>query len=112
MGLNLASRLIGDVAYAADRTRSTPAYLPERWIAATVTRPRWLLDLVQAGAGDAEPDTERAGDEIPELRHRPWVVTNNDDCVRHEIRTLADRLTKLLKAHQDLYAGKRPVKNS
>ena len=142
--LNLASRLIGEVAYAAYRAKSAPQYLPERWIAVTeldaisnylrwphenrasgivvtVTRPRSLLDLVRAGTGnailpcfigDVEPGIERASDEIPELRHRQWVVTNNDDRSRREIRTLADRLTKLLKAHQDLYAGKRPVKNN
>jgi DNA-binding transcriptional LysR family regulator len=141
---NLASRLIGEVAYAAYRAKSAPAYLPERWLAVTeadaisaylrwphqhraaeivvtVTRPRSLLDLVRAGAGnailpcfigDTEPGIERASDEIPELRHKQWVVTNNDDRARREIRTLADRLTKLLKAHQDLYAGKRPVKNN
>lgn len=141
--LNLASRLIGEVAYAAYRAKSAPSYLPERWIAVTepdaissylrwphqnraagivvtVTRPRSLLDLVKAGAGNAilpcfigdmEPGVERASDEISELRHKQWVVTNNDDRARREIRTLADRLTKLLKAHQDLYAGKRPVRN-
>jgi DNA-binding transcriptional LysR family regulator len=140
---NLAARLIGEVAYAAYRAKSAPHYLPERWIAVTeadaisnylrwphenrasaiavsVTRPRSLLDLVEAGAGnailpcfigDAEPGLERAGDELPELRHKQWIVTNNDDRARREIRTLADRLTKLLKAHHDLYAGKRPVKN-
>lgn len=142
--MNLASRLIGEVAYAAYRAKSAPQYLPERWIAVTepdaisdylrwphqnraadivvtVTRPRSLLDLVKAGTGNAilpcfigdmEPGIERASDEIPELRHKQWVVTNNDDRARREIRTLADRLTKLLKAHHDLYAGKRPVKNS
>lgn len=139
---NLASRLIGDVAYAAYRAKSAPAYLPERWIAVTeadaisrylrwphenradviatmVTRPRSLLDLVKAGAGcavlpcfvgDAEPGLERATEEIAELRHRQWIVTNSDDRARREIRTLADRLTKLLKAHHDLFAGKRAVK--
>jgi len=142
--MNLASRLIGEVAYAAYRAKSAPPYLPERWIAiteadaissylrwphenrasqivATVTRPRSILDLVKSGTGNAilpcfigdmEPGIERASDEISELRHKQWVVTNNDDRARREIRTLADRLTKLLKAHQELYAGKRPVKNA
>lgn len=137
---NLASRLIGEVAYAAYRARSAPAYLPERWIAisegeaisnylrwphrhrqtgivASVNRPRSLLDLALAGAGnavlpcfigDAEPGLERAGDEIEALRHRQWVVTNNDDRHRREIRIVADRLVKLLKAHADLFAGRRP----
>ena len=86
-------------------------------IVATVNRPRSILDLVKAGTGnavlpcfigDSEPGLERAGDEIEPLRHRQWVVTNNDDRHRREIRTVADRLVKLLKAHQDLFAGKRP----
>lgn len=86
-------------------------------IVATVNRPRSILDLATAGAGtavlpcfvgDSEPGLERAGDEIPELRHRQWVVTNNDDRHRREIRTVADRLVKLLKSHADVFAGKRP----
>lgn len=139
---NLAARLIGEVAYAAYRARSAPAFRPERWIAiseseaisnylrwthenrasaivATVNRPRSILDLVRAGAGnavlpcfigDTEPGLERVGDEIVDLRHRQWVVTNNDDRHRREIRTVADRLVKLLKAHADLVAGKRPLR--
>lgn len=139
---NLAARLIGEVAYAVYRARSAPAYIPERWIAigeaeaisnylrwphrnrsaqivATVNRPRSILDLVKAGAGnavlpcfigDSEPGLERASEEIAELRHRQWVVTNNDDRHRREIRTVADRLVRLLKAHADLAAGKRPLR--
>ncbi len=141
---NLAARLIGEVAYAAYRARSAPLYAPERWVAiseaeaistylrwpllnrpgaivTTVNRPRSILDLVRAGAGngvlpcfigDSEPGLERVGDEIAELRHRQWVVTNNDDRHRREIRIVADRLVKLLKAHADLFAGKRPIRTS
>ncbi|MEI3850328.1 MULTISPECIES: LysR family transcriptional regulator [Ensifer] len=86
-------------------------------IVATVTRPRSLLDLARAGAGcavlpcfvgDLDPMLERAGDEIPALRHRQWIVMNNEDRHRREIRTVVDRMTKLLRSHADVFAGKRP----
>jgi len=90
-------------------------------IAVTVNRPRSLRDLALAGAGiavlpcfvgDLEPRLERAGDEIPALRHRQWLVMNNDDRHRREIRTVADRMTKLLKGHGDLFAGRRANRSS
>ena len=99
------------------------AYLqwPHRTVAAdiaiTVNRPRSLRDLILAGAGagvlpcfvgDADQRLERVGTDIPELRHDQWIVMNNDDRHRREIRTVADRMTKLLKAHADLFAGRRP----
>lgn len=135
---NLAARLIGEVAYAAYRQKNSSHldrwiavqeedaisnYL--RWphrnrpaeIAVTVNRPRSLADLARAGAGlavlpcfvgDLDPMLERAGDEIGELRHRQWLVANNDDRSRREIRLVYDRLVKLLKSHVDVFAGKRP----
>lgn len=93
---------------------------PER-IAVTVSRPRSLLDLVRAGAGvavlpcfagDLDPALERAGPEIPDLRHGQWIVMNNDDRHRREIRTVIDRLARLLKSHADLFAGNRPSKTA
>lgn len=86
-------------------------------IIVTVNRPRSLRDLALAGAGiavlpcfvgDLEARLERVGDEIVELRHRQWIVMNNDDRHRKEIRTVADRMIKLFKAHAELFAGKRP----
>jgi DNA-binding transcriptional LysR family regulator len=138
---NLASRYISEVAYAAYRLKNGPHldrwiavheteaisnYL--RWphqqhaseIIATISRPRSLVDLVRAGAGlavlpcfigDLDPMLERAGDEIGELRHKQWLVSNNDDRSRREIRTVLDRLAKLLKSHADVFAGKRPSKS-
>ena len=134
---NLAARLLGEVAYAVYIRRNTSqddirwiavgeedaisAYL--RWpyqnaaaIVATVNRPRSLPDLVRAGAGkavlpcfvgDLDPELERCGGELPELRHRQWIVMNAEDRHRPEIRTVADRMTKLLKSYTDLFAGKR-----
>ncbi|MCW1751856.1 LysR family transcriptional regulator [Rhizobium acaciae] len=87
------------------------------WIVATVNRPRSLPDLVRAGAGktvlpcfvgDLHPELQRQGSELPELRHRQWIVMNAEDRHRPEIRTVADRMTKLIKSYADLFAGKRP----
>ncbi|TDW36810.1 DNA-binding transcriptional LysR family regulator [Rhizobium azibense] len=108
------------IAVAKDEAIS--AYL--RWpyrqtpepIVATVNRPRSLPDLVRAGAGkavlpcfvgDLDPELQRLGGELAELRHRQWIVLNNEDRHRPEIRTVADRMTKLLKSYADLFAGKR-----
>ncbi|MBY3119225.1 LysR family transcriptional regulator [Rhizobium leguminosarum] len=86
-------------------------------IVATVNRPRSLPDLVRAGAGktvlpcfvgDLHPELQRQGNELPELRHRQWIVMNAEDRHRPEIRTVADRMTKLIKSYADLFAGKRP----
>jgi DNA-binding transcriptional LysR family regulator len=85
-------------------------------IVATLNRPRSLPDLVRAGVGkavlpcfvgDLDPELERCGGELPELRHRQWIVMNAEDRHRPEIRTVADRMTKLLKSYTDLFAGKR-----
>lgn len=84
----------------------------------TVSRPRSLHDLVLAGSGiavlpcfvgDQEPRLERVGEEILELRHRQWIVMNNTDRHRREIRTVVNRMAKLLKSHAGLFAGKRPT---
>jgi DNA-binding transcriptional LysR family regulator len=139
----LASRPVGELAYAAYRQQNAPGG-SERWVAvsedqaisaylrwphehapgrivATVTRPRSLLDLARAGAGsavlpcfvgDLDPMLERASDEIEPLAHRQWIVMNNEDRHRRDIRTVVDRMTRLLRSHADLFAGKRPRRNS
>ncbi|MQX69410.1 LysR family transcriptional regulator [Sinorhizobium meliloti] len=139
----LATRPVGEVAYAAYRQKNAPGGV-ERWVAvaeedaisaylrwphehapgrivATVTRPRSLLDLARAGAGravlpcfvgDLDPLLERVGDEIEPLRHRQWIVMNNEDRHRRDIRTVVDRMTRFLRSHTDLFAGKRPPRNS
>jgi DNA-binding transcriptional LysR family regulator len=89
-------------------------------IAVIVSRPRSLLDLVRSGAGqavlpcfvgDLDPGLERAGDELKLLRHMQWIVTNSEDRHRRDIRTVSDRLYRLLKSHADLIAGKRPSRS-
>lgn len=108
---------------AVDPENAISSYL--RWphenrpesIVVTVNRPSSLRDLAIAGAGiavlpcvagDLEPRLERAGGEIGALRHRQWIVMNNDDRHRPEIRTVVDRMTRLIRAHADLFAGRRP----
>lgn len=138
---HLTSRHAGDVAYAAYRQRSAPSgaaswvavsqddaisnYL--RWphenvassIAIVVSRPRSLLDIVRAGAGqavlpcfvgDLDAGLERAGDELKALRHDQWVVTNTEDRHRRDIRTVSDRIFRLVKSHADVFSGKRPIR--
>lgn len=119
-GLNEAAR---DRWIAVSEEDAVSAYL--RWpyetvagrITVTVNRPRSLHDLVLAGAGtavlpcfvgDRNARLERAGDDIPALRHEQWIVMNNEDRHRREIRTVIDRMTRLMKGHADLFAGKRP----
>lgn len=135
----LASRLVGDVAYASyRRSNAIDPRLPWlavspsdavspylRWpheqvasqIAIIASRPRSLLDLVRAGAGqavlpcfvgDLDPGLERSGEEIRPLRHRQWIVTNSEDRHRRDIRTVSERLFRLLRGHGDLFSGKRP----
>lgn len=74
-------------------------------IVLTVNRARNLCDLALSGAGiavlptfvgDAEQGLERAGDEIADLRHRQWIVMNNDDRHRPEVRAVVERLRSLL----------------
>lgn len=90
-------------------------------IVAMVSRPRSLLDLARAGAGtavlpcfvgDLDAILERVGGEIEPLRHRQWIVMNNEDRHRREIRTVVDRMTRLLRSHADLFAGRRPRRNA
>ncbi|MNE87441.1 hypothetical protein D3C80_1846440 [compost metagenome] len=57
--------------------------------------------------GDADARLMREGDEIEALRHNQWIVMNNDDRHRRDIRTVADRMTRLIKRHSDLYAGRK-----
>ncbi|MCF3639529.1 LysR family transcriptional regulator [Rhizobium sp. TRM95111] len=140
---HLMRRLAGDVAYAAYRRRNTAdgetggwlavgeedaisPYL--RWphdnaggrIAVVASRPRSLLDLARAGAGqavlpcfvgDLDPALERSGGEIKALRYQQWIVTNTEDRHRRDIRTVSDRLFRLLKSHSDLFAGRRPQRS-
>ncbi|WP_174803981.1 LysR family transcriptional regulator [Martelella limonii] len=136
---NLAARRLCAVAYAPFGAKNAPASQLERWVAVsqdeavsdylryphrqraraiaiTASRPRSMLDLVEAGAGiavlpcfigDTNQRLERAGAIIDELTHEQWLVLHDDDRHQREIRKIADRLARFMKARQQLYAGKR-----
>ncbi|WP_137132485.1 LysR family transcriptional regulator [Rhizobium sp. FY34] len=81
----------------------------------TVNRPRSLLDLVLSGAGvavlpcfvgDQHEELVRRGAPIDELRHSQWIVMNNDDRHRREIRVLVDRLTMLVREWTGLFSAR------
>jgi DNA-binding transcriptional LysR family regulator len=90
-------------------------------IAVLVNRPRSLRDLICAGAGrgvlpcfvgDQEPRLERIGGPLEELRHRQWLVMNDQDRHRADIRTVVDRLTVLMRHHARAFSAETSPKSS
>lgn len=121
--LRNAPQSVADRWIAVDKENAISAYL--RWphemksqnIMVTVNRPFALRELILSGAGtavlpcfigDADSRLVREGLEIDDLRHQQWLVMNNEDRHRRDIRTVADRMIKLFKQHSDLYAGRGP----
>ncbi|MDQ1197645.1 LysR family transcriptional regulator [Agrobacterium sp. SORGH_AS 787] len=119
--LRNAPQSVADRWIAIDKENAISAYL--RWphelapdkIAVTVNRPSALRELILSGAGtavlpcfigDVDARLVREGMEIGELRHQQWLVMNNEDRHRRDIRTVADRMIKLIKQNADLYAGR------
>ena len=114
---------VADRWLAVSEEDAISAYL--RWphqerpaqVAVTVNRPRSLRDLALGGAGtavlpcfvgDQDMRLERVGGEIESLRHSQWIVMNNDDRHRRDIRTVVDRMVKFARAHGPLFAGRQP----
>lgn len=108
------------VAVSTDAAISAYLKWPHQHVAdqirVTVSRPRSLKDLAVAGVGlavlpcfvgDADPQLRRVGGDIPELCHRQWLVTNNDDRHRSEVRLFARRLTTLMRGLGPAFAGNR-----
>jgi DNA-binding transcriptional LysR family regulator len=108
------------IAPGEETTRSA------RWVngqegvtfAAWANTPQTLRDLIRAGvgkgllpcfAGDRDPQLERAGDAVEELRESQWLVMHNDDRHRPEVRTVIERMVVLVQAHAPLFTGNRPV---
>ncbi|WP_051229023.1 LysR family transcriptional regulator [Pleomorphomonas oryzae] len=93
-------------------------YPHEKWpnnLIATVSRAEGLRHSILSGAGvgvlpcfvgDVDPDLRRVGEEIAELRHRSWLVMNNEDRHRPEIRAVVDRMTVLFRRHVALFEGR------
>jgi DNA-binding transcriptional LysR family regulator len=114
---------VADRWLAVSEEDAISAYL--RWphqeraaqVAVTVNRPRSLRDLALGGAGtavlpcfvgDQDMRLERVGGEIESLQHSQWIVMNNDDRHRRDIRTVVDRMVKFVRAHGPLFAGRQP----
>ena len=102
----------------ATRSARWAAARTEISIAAWANTPRTLYDLIRAGvgtgllpcfAGDRDPELERAGEEVLDLREYQWVVMHNDDRHRADVRTVIDRIVALSLAHAPLFAGERPI---
>lgn len=121
--LRNAPQSVADRWIAVDKENAISAYL--RWphetksqnIVVTINRPFALRELILSGAGtavlpcfigDADSRLVREGPEIDDLRHQQWLVMNNEDRHRRDIRTVADRMIRLFKQHSDLYAGRDP----
>jgi DNA-binding transcriptional LysR family regulator len=115
------SRPAADRWVAVNRDEAVSTYL--RWphenhpdeIVFTVTRPTALRDLLVAGAGigllpcmigDRDPQLERVGECIRELQHGQWLLVNNADRHRREIRTVTERMARLLKGYAPLMNGR------
>jgi DNA-binding transcriptional LysR family regulator len=82
------------------------------WTNSPVILPR----LIRSGAGrgvlpcflgDSDPDLTREGDVIEALSHALWIVANDDDRHRPEMRTVIDRLAELLKREEARFSGTR-----
>jgi DNA-binding transcriptional LysR family regulator len=73
-----------------------------------------LHRLVRQGAGrgvmpvfvgDADPALVREGEIIEELDHDLWIVANDDDRHRFEVRSVIDRLADIFKRNEKRFAG-------
>jgi DNA-binding transcriptional LysR family regulator len=134
----LAGRKTNDVAYAIYRAAGATDDLPwvsvtgdaaitpsARWAARhfagraafLVSDARVVLDCLRAGVaqavlpcfvGDSEPEIERAGRTIAELREEQWLALNEQGRREPAVRTVIDRVVKLLTENRALFEGQRP----
>lgn len=75
---------------------------------------RLLEIMIQAGAGrgvlpvflgDANPALQRDGDIIAALDHPVWIVANDDDRHRPDVRLVLDRVADLFTRHAGRFCG-------
>lgn len=120
-------RLIGGVAAAlfvgiTGEGESSPA---ARWlmahhgdrIAVRGNDAASVRELVAAGAGlsvfpcfvgDSDPRLARVAPPIPELVTEQWLVVHQDERHNPPVRTVRDRLARLMKQHAPLFRGDTP----
>jgi len=79
--------------------------------------PDLLLRLIASGngrgvlpcfIGDAHPDLVREGEVIAELTYTLWIVANDDDRHRPEVRRVIERLGELFKREEERFGGEGP----
>jgi DNA-binding transcriptional LysR family regulator len=79
------------------------------------TGPDLLPPLIAGGAGrgvlpcfvgDRDANLARDGEIIESLSHKLYIVTNDDDRHRPEMRLVIERLAALMKRDENLFAGK------
>jgi len=67
------------------------------------------LTVLPCFAGDSDARLVRiAKAPIAELDSEQWLVSHQDERHSREVRTVLDRLARLLKTHAPLFAGERP----
>lgn len=86
-----------------------------------VSAPHTLIDLVRAGAGvailpcfagDNDPQLRRYGPLVEELSEYQWIIMHDERRNLPEVRTMADRVSKVIEANRALYRGDLPQTQS
>ena len=87
----------------------------DREIYSWTNKAHMLLHLIVSGQGrgvlpcfigDVQPSMIREGDIIEYLTTRLYIVVNDDDRRRPEVRMMMDRVAGLLSDHAELFAGR------
>nr|WP_321455302.1 LysR family transcriptional regulator [uncultured Cohaesibacter sp.] len=103
--------------------KETSRYPSDRWvfehydreIYSWTNKAHMVLHLIVSGQGrgvlpcfigDREPSLMRDGDPIEDLTTRLYIVVNDDDRRRSEVRLMMDRVAALLSSHAELFAGR------
>jgi DNA-binding transcriptional LysR family regulator len=63
------------------------------------------LTVLPCFVGDSDPRLVRVANRIEELETEQWLVSHHEERHSREVRTVLDRLAKLLRAHAPLFAG-------
>lgn len=118
-GSGTAGRFVGVVGEAANlaSARWVMAHHHDR-IAVRGNDPHSVLELIAAGvgrgvlpcfAGDRDRRLVRVGQPIAELDQEQWLVSHHEERHRPEVRRVAERIVRLMRAHRRLFRGNEAV---